>query len=54
MAITNFISTVWSETLATSLDSRYVAVANCNRAYEGDIREMIHKIVPTYKMPEGQ
>jgi hypothetical protein len=39
MAITNFISTVWSETLASSLDSRYVAVANCNRAYEGDIRE---------------
>ena len=39
MAITNFISTVWSETLASSLDARYVAVANCNRAYEGDIRE---------------
>jgi hypothetical protein len=39
MAITNFISTVWSETLASSLDARYVAVANCNRAYEGEIRE---------------
>ncbi|MBE6619852.1 MAG: P22 coat protein - protein 5 domain protein [Ruminococcaceae bacterium] len=39
MAITNFISTVWSETLAGALDTRYVGVANCNRAYEGDIRE---------------
>ena len=39
MAITNFISTVWSETLLGALDNRYVGVANCNRAYEGDIRE---------------
>ncbi len=39
MAITNFISTVWSETLAGALNARYVGVANCNRAYEGDIRE---------------
>lgn len=39
MAITNFISTVWSETLLNSLNTRYVGVANCNRAYEGDIRE---------------
>ena len=39
MAITNFISTVWSETLLSALDNRYVGVANCNRAFEGDIRE---------------
>ncbi len=39
MAITNFISTVWSEMLLDSLASRYVGVTNCNRAYEGDIRE---------------
>ena len=39
MAITNFISTVWSETLMSALDGRYIGVANCNRAYEGDIRE---------------
>ena len=39
MAITNFISTVWSETLLSSLASRYVGVANCNRSFEGDIRE---------------
>lgn len=39
MAITNFIPTVWSENLYTALDQKYVAVANCNRAFEGDIRE---------------
>ena len=39
MAITNFIPTVWSETLATALDQRYIGVANCNRSFEGDIRE---------------
>ena len=39
MAISNFISTVWGETLAGALDNRYVGVANCNRSYEGDIRE---------------
>ena len=39
MAITNFISTVWSETLFSSLNTRYVGVSNCNRSYEGDIRE---------------
>ena len=39
MAITNFIPTVWSETLASALDQRYIGVANCNRSFEGDIRE---------------
>ncbi len=39
MAITNFISTVWSENLYRALDKQYIAVANCNRDYEGDIRE---------------
>lgn len=39
MAITNFISTVWSETLFGALNTRYVGVSNCNRAFEGDIRE---------------
>ena len=38
MSVTNFISTVWSENLYTSLDKRYVAVANCSRDYEGEIR----------------
>ena len=39
MAVTNFISTVWSENLLTALDKKYIAVANCNREFEGDIRE---------------
>lgn len=39
MAITSFIPTIWSETLLTSLNKQYVGVANCNRDYEGDIRE---------------
>ena len=39
MAITNFIPTVWSENLYQALDKQYIAVANCNREFEGDIRE---------------
>ena len=39
MAIDTFIPTVWSEHLLNALDRKYVAVANCNREYEGDIRE---------------
>ena len=39
MAIQNFISTVWSENLYQALDKQYIAVSNCNRDYEGDIRE---------------
>ena len=40
MAITSFIPTVWSETLAKSLDKQYVGIANCTREFEGDIKEM--------------
>ena len=40
MAITNFIPTIWSENLYTALDKKYVAVANCTREYEGDIKNM--------------
>lgn len=39
MAITNFIPTIWSETLYQELDKKYVAVSNCNRDFEGDIAE---------------
>ena len=39
MALTNFIPTVWSETLAKQLDKEYIAVRNCNREFEGDIRK---------------
>lgn len=38
MAVTNFISTVWSETLLSQLDREYIGVANCNRDFEGDIK----------------
>ncbi len=40
MAITNFIPTVWSETLLTQLNNKYIAAANCNRSFEGDIKNM--------------
>ena len=39
MAISNFIPTIWSETLYTQLDKQYVAVANSNREFEGEIKE---------------
>ena len=39
MAITNFISTVWSENLYKQLNTKYVAVANCTREWEGDIKQ---------------
>lgn len=39
MAITNFIPTVWSENLYQELDKKYIAVANCNRDFEGEIKE---------------
>ncbi len=44
MAITNFIPTVWSESLLQALNQKYVGVANCNREFEGDIREKGSKV----------
>ncbi len=44
MAISNFIPTVWSESLLQALNQKYIAVANCNREFEGDIREMGSKV----------
>ena len=38
MAISNFIPTIWSENLLTSLDEEYIGVANCTREYEGEIK----------------
>ena len=38
MAITNFISTVWSENLYKQLDAKYIGVANCTREWEGEIK----------------
>jgi len=40
MAITNFIQSVWSEKLLTELGARYVGAANCNREFEGDIKNV--------------
>ncbi|MBE6600597.1 MAG: P22 coat protein - protein 5 domain protein [Ruminococcaceae bacterium] len=40
MSVTNFIPTVWSEVLYSELAEKYVGVANCNREFEGDIKEM--------------
>lgn len=40
MAISNFIPTVWSETLSKALEKQYIAVKNCNRAFEGEIKGM--------------
>lgn len=40
MAITNFIQTVWSEKLLSELGARYVGAANCNREFEGDIKNV--------------
>lgn len=40
MAITQFIPTVWSETLYRQLDKEYIAVKNCSREFEGDIKNM--------------
>ena len=38
MAITNFIPTIWSETLYSALNKSFVAVNHCNRDFEGDIK----------------
>ena len=37
--IASFIPTIWSEHLFRALDKQYIAVANCSREFEGDIRE---------------
>ena len=40
MALSYFIPTVWSETLYRELDREFVAVKNCSRDYEGDIKNV--------------
>ena len=39
MSIENFIPLIWSETLYTNLDKKYIGVANCNRDFEADVKE---------------
>lgn len=45
MSISNFIPTVWSETLCKNLDRHYVGIANCTRDFEGEIKEKGSKVV---------
>ena len=40
MSITNFIPTIWSENLISALDKQYVGVSNCNRDFEGEIKNI--------------
>ena len=44
MAITNFIPTIWSENLYQALDKQYIAIAHCNRDFEGDIKNQGSKV----------
>ena len=44
MAIKNFIPTVWSENLYSSLDNHYIAVKHCSREFEGDIKSCGSKV----------
>lgn len=39
MSISNFIPTVWSETLYKELDKHLIAVKHCNRDFEGEIKK---------------
>ena len=39
MSIENFIPLIWSETLYTNLDKKYIGVENCNRDFEADVKE---------------
>ena len=40
MSITHFMPTIWSESLYSQLDKQYIAVSNCNREFEGDIKNV--------------
>lgn len=42
--LSNFIPTVWSETLCKSLDKKYIGIANCTREFEGEIKEKGSKV----------
>ena len=39
MSITNFVPTIWSETLYHELQKNFVAVNHCNRDFEGEIKK---------------
>jgi hypothetical protein len=40
MSVTNFIPTIWSENLISALDKQYIGVANSNRDFEGEIKNI--------------
>lgn len=40
MAISNFIPTIWSESLLNQLGAKYIAVKHCNRQFEGEIKHV--------------
>lgn len=40
MAYENFIPQVWNEAIQRDLEGTYVFVEDCNRQYEGDVKEM--------------
>lgn len=39
MSVSSFIPEVWSQSMLHALDAKYIGVANCNRQYEGEIKE---------------
>lgn len=39
MSVSSFIPEIWSASMMHALDAKYIAVANCNRDYEGEIKE---------------
>ncbi|HBF15281.1 MAG TPA: hypothetical protein DDW30_06315 [Clostridiales bacterium] len=39
MSVSSFIPEIWSASMMHALDAKYIGVANCNRDYEGDIKE---------------
>ncbi len=39
MSVSSFIPEIWSASMMHALDGKYIAVANCNRDYEGEIKE---------------
>ena len=40
MAYENFIPQIWNEAIERELEGAYVFVEDCNRKYEGDVKEM--------------
>ena len=39
MSVSSFIPEVWTQSMLHALDAKYIGVANCNRQYEGEIKE---------------